>query len=48
MNFKILALLAMVSLLVMPVASSYAVSGNEQMSMKDNISMKKTYPWIQT
>ncbi|MEX0764606.1 MAG: hypothetical protein WDZ43_02085 [Nitrosopumilaceae archaeon] len=44
MNFKILALLAMVSLLVMPVASSYAVSGNEQMSMKDNVSMKKNIP----
>jgi len=44
MNFKILALLAMVSLLLMPIASSYAVSGNEQMSMKDNVSMKKNIP----
>ena len=41
MNLKIIALLAIVPLLLMPVASSYAVSGSEQMSMKDNISMKK-------
>lgn len=44
MNFKILALLAMVSLLLMPIASSYAVSGSEKMSMKDNVSMKKNIP----
>ena len=44
MNFKILALLAMGSLLLMPIASSYAVSGSEKMSMKDNVSMKKNMP----
>jgi hypothetical protein len=41
MNYKILALLAIVPLLLMPLASSYAVSGSEKMSMKDNASMKK-------
>lgn len=44
MNFKIPALLAMVSLLLMPIASSYAVSGSEKTSMKDNASMKKNMP----
>ena len=44
MNYKILALLTIVPLLLMPLASSYAVSGSEQMSMKDNISMKKNIP----
>ena len=44
MNYKILALLTIVPLLLMPLASSYAVSGNEQMSMKGNVSMKKNMP----
>jgi len=44
MNYKILALLTIVPLLLMPLASSYAVSGNEKMSMNDNVSMKKNMP----
>ena len=44
MNYKILALLTIVPLLLMPLASSYAISGSEQMSMKDNVSMKKNIP----
>jgi len=44
MNYKILALLTIIPLLLMPLASSYAVSGNEQMSMKGNVSMKKNIP----
>jgi len=44
MNYKILALLTIVPLLLMPLASSYAVSGDEQMSMKGNVSMKKNIP----
>ena len=41
MNSKILVLLVAVLLLLMPVAYSYAVSGNEYISMKDNASVKK-------
>ena len=41
MNLTIIVLLAILPLLLMPVVSSYAVSGSEQMPMKDNVSMKK-------
>ena len=44
MNYKILALLTIVPLLLMPLASSYAISDSEQMYMKDNVSMKKNIP----
>lgn len=41
MNLKIIVFLAIAPLLLMPIVSSYAVSGSEQMSVKDNSSMKK-------
>lgn len=41
MNPKILALFALIPLLLMPVASSHAMSSNDQMSMKDKTTMKK-------
>jgi hypothetical protein len=43
MNPKILMLLSIIPLLLMPVASSYAIS-SEQMYMKENSSTKKNIP----
>src|SRR3972149_6495354 len=43
MNSKILVSLLILSLLLMPIASSYAMS-SEQMSMKDKSSVKKNIP----
>jgi hypothetical protein len=44
MNSKILVLLSILPLLLMPVASSYAMSSSEHMSMKDNSAVKKNIP----
>ena len=42
MNFKILALFTAIPLLLMAQSSSYAISGSDQMMMKDSASMKKS------
>ena len=44
MNSKILVLLTVLPLLLMPVASSYAMSSSEHMSVKDSSSVKKNIP----
>ena len=44
MNSKMLVLLSVLSLLIMPVASSYAISNSESISMKDHSSVKKNIP----